>query len=166
MQMWRSGGLASWRNDRPCGLNTTNVVFAVSNTNVAQLFSVVFNPFSFLPFLEVTPGDSLVRRSISQQKSGVSVTIDDPIRSTRQPSPPRGKVSNIIHVTNLVSTRSNKTRGTGKSCRTFTTRNVFVLFCPSDLNSAFLLRIKPPRWSWMKYVVWTPALTSPAVSRK
>nr|XP_024662003.1 apoptotic chromatin condensation inducer in the nucleus isoform X1 [Maylandia zebra] len=51
---------------------------------------------------KVTPSDSLVRRSISQQKSGVSVTIDDPVRTTRQPSPPRGKVSNIIHVTNLV----------------------------------------------------------------
>ncbi|XP_051800066.1 apoptotic chromatin condensation inducer 1b isoform X2 [Acanthochromis polyacanthus] len=51
---------------------------------------------------KVTPSDSLVRRSISQQKSGVSVTIDDPVRSNKQPSPPRGKVSNIIHVTNLV----------------------------------------------------------------
>ncbi|KAM4537516.1 apoptotic chromatin condensation inducer 1b isoform 3-T3 [Odontesthes bonariensis] len=51
---------------------------------------------------KVTPSDSLVRRSISQQKSGVSVTIDDPVRTTAQPSPPRGKVSNIIHVTNLV----------------------------------------------------------------
>ncbi|KAM4564744.1 apoptotic chromatin condensation inducer 1b [Fundulus diaphanus] len=51
---------------------------------------------------KVTPSDSLVRRSISQQKSGVSVTIDDPVRTTRQPSPPRGKVSNIIHVINLV----------------------------------------------------------------
>uniref|UniRef100_A0A667YYM6 Apoptotic chromatin condensation inducer 1b n=1 Tax=Myripristis murdjan TaxID=586833 RepID=A0A667YYM6_9TELE len=51
---------------------------------------------------KVTPSDSLVRRSISQQKSGVSITIDDPVRTTRQPSPPRGKVSNIIHVTNLV----------------------------------------------------------------
>ncbi|KAM9335828.1 apoptotic chromatin condensation inducer 1b isoform 2-T2 [Symphorus nematophorus] len=52
--------------------------------------------------MKVTPSDSLVRRSISQQKSGVSVTIDDPVRTTRQPSPPHGKVSNIIHVTNLV----------------------------------------------------------------
>ncbi|XP_014883458.1 apoptotic chromatin condensation inducer 1b [Poecilia latipinna] len=51
---------------------------------------------------KVTPSDSLVRRSISQQKSGVSVTIDDPVRAARQPSPPRGKVSNIIHVINLV----------------------------------------------------------------
>uniref|UniRef100_A0A3P8S6I0 Apoptotic chromatin condensation inducer 1b n=1 Tax=Amphiprion percula TaxID=161767 RepID=A0A3P8S6I0_AMPPE len=50
----------------------------------------------------ITPSDSLVRRSISQQKSGVSVTIDDPVRSNKQPSPARGKVSNIIHVTNLV----------------------------------------------------------------
>ncbi|XP_074555237.1 apoptotic chromatin condensation inducer 1b isoform X2 [Halichoeres trimaculatus] len=51
---------------------------------------------------KVTPSDSLVRRSISQQKSGVSVTIDDPVRTNRQPSPPHGKVSNIVHVTNLV----------------------------------------------------------------
>ncbi|XP_068444561.1 apoptotic chromatin condensation inducer 1b isoform X3 [Clinocottus analis] len=51
---------------------------------------------------KVTPSDSLVRRSISQQKSGVSVTIDDPVRAARQPSPPHGQVSNIIHVTNLV----------------------------------------------------------------
>ncbi|KAM8899233.1 apoptotic chromatin condensation inducer 1b isoform 2-T2 [Spinachia spinachia] len=51
---------------------------------------------------KVTPSDSLVRRSISQQKSGVSVTIDDPVRAARQPSPPHGKVSNIIHVINLV----------------------------------------------------------------
>ncbi|XP_075948743.1 apoptotic chromatin condensation inducer 1b isoform X4 [Anarhichas minor] len=51
---------------------------------------------------KVIPSDSLVRRSISQQKSGVSVTIDDPVRAARQPSPPHGEVSNIIHVTNLV----------------------------------------------------------------
>ncbi|XP_077401081.1 apoptotic chromatin condensation inducer 1b isoform X2 [Vanacampus margaritifer] len=51
---------------------------------------------------KASPNDGLVRRSISQQRSGVSITIDDPIRSTRQPSPPRGKLSNIIHVTNLV----------------------------------------------------------------
>lgn len=50
----------------------------------------------------VMPSDSLVRRSISQQKSGVSITIDDPVRAARQPSPPRGRVSNIIHVCNLV----------------------------------------------------------------
>lgn len=51
---------------------------------------------------KVTPSDSLVRRSISQQKSGVSITIDDPIRTGRQLSPPRGKTSNIIHVLHLV----------------------------------------------------------------
>ncbi|XP_048039795.1 apoptotic chromatin condensation inducer 1b [Megalobrama amblycephala] len=51
---------------------------------------------------KVTPNDSLVRRSISQQKSGVSITIDDPIRTGRQLSPPRGKTSKIIHVCNLV----------------------------------------------------------------
>ncbi|CAB1351540.1 unnamed protein product [Coregonus sp. 'balchen'] len=51
---------------------------------------------------KVIPSDTLVRRSISQQKSGVSVTIDDPVRTAKQPSPPRGKVSNIVHVCNLV----------------------------------------------------------------
>ncbi|XP_061588759.1 apoptotic chromatin condensation inducer in the nucleus isoform X2 [Cololabis saira] len=50
----------------------------------------------------VTPSDTLIRRSISQQKSGVSITIDDPVRTAQQPSPPRGKVSNIVHVCNLV----------------------------------------------------------------
>ncbi|CAN9503298.1 unnamed protein product [Ophioblennius macclurei] len=50
----------------------------------------------------VTPGDTLIRRSISQQKTGVSITIDDPVRTARQPSPPRGKVSTIVHVCNLV----------------------------------------------------------------
>ncbi|KAA0723141.1 Apoptotic chromatin condensation inducer in the nucleus [Triplophysa tibetana] len=51
---------------------------------------------------EFSPNDSLGRRSISQQKSGVSITIDDPIRPSRELSPPRGKTSNIIHVCNLV----------------------------------------------------------------
>uniref|UniRef100_A0A8C9T1I5 Apoptotic chromatin condensation inducer 1b n=1 Tax=Scleropages formosus TaxID=113540 RepID=A0A8C9T1I5_SCLFO len=51
---------------------------------------------------DVTPSDTLVRRSISQQKSGVSITIDDPVRSTKQPSPPRGKITNIVHICNLV----------------------------------------------------------------
>ncbi|XP_035025377.1 apoptotic chromatin condensation inducer in the nucleus [Hippoglossus stenolepis] len=50
----------------------------------------------------VTPSDTLIRRSISQQKTGVSITIDDPVRTSQQPSPPRGKVSNIVHVCNLV----------------------------------------------------------------
>ncbi|XP_019959990.2 apoptotic chromatin condensation inducer in the nucleus [Paralichthys olivaceus] len=50
----------------------------------------------------VTPSDTLIRRSISQQKTGVSITIDDPVRTSCQPSPPRGKVSNIVHVCNLV----------------------------------------------------------------
>ncbi|XP_037642249.1 apoptotic chromatin condensation inducer in the nucleus isoform X2 [Sebastes umbrosus] len=50
----------------------------------------------------VTTGDTLIRRSISQQKTGVSITIDDPVRSAKQPSPPRGKVSNIVHICNLV----------------------------------------------------------------
>ncbi|KAK2860263.1 hypothetical protein Q7C36_004429 [Tachysurus vachellii] len=51
---------------------------------------------------KVTPNDSVVRRSISQQKVAVSITIDDPVRTGRQLSPPRGKTSNIIHVCNLV----------------------------------------------------------------
>ncbi|XP_041804593.1 apoptotic chromatin condensation inducer in the nucleus [Chelmon rostratus] len=50
----------------------------------------------------VTPSDTLIRRSISQQKTGVSITIDDPVRTSRQPSPPRGKVSSIVHISNLV----------------------------------------------------------------
>ncbi|XP_061791768.1 uncharacterized protein acin1a [Nerophis lumbriciformis] len=50
----------------------------------------------------VTTGETLIRRSISQQKTSVSITIDDPVRTNRQPSPPRGKVSNIVHVNNLV----------------------------------------------------------------
>lgn len=50
----------------------------------------------------VTPSDTLIRRSISQQKSGVSITIDDPVRTAKQPSPPRGKLSNIVHICNLV----------------------------------------------------------------
>uniref|UniRef100_A0A8C9R2W7 Apoptotic chromatin condensation inducer 1b n=1 Tax=Scleropages formosus TaxID=113540 RepID=A0A8C9R2W7_SCLFO len=52
--------------------------------------------------LETQVVDTLVRRSISQQKSGVSITIDDPVRSTKQPSPPRGKITNIVHICNLV----------------------------------------------------------------
>lgn len=67
-----------------------------------HLAVLLAHPSPFLLFPTVTPSDSVVRRSISQQKSGVSVTIDDPVRTTRQPSPPHGKVSNIIHVTNLV----------------------------------------------------------------
>ncbi|XP_076829867.1 apoptotic chromatin condensation inducer in the nucleus-like [Brachyhypopomus gauderio] len=51
---------------------------------------------------KVTPNDSVVRRSISQQKVGVSVTIDDPVRTGRQLSPPRGKPTHIIHICNLV----------------------------------------------------------------
>uniref|UniRef100_A0A8C6UGM9 Apoptotic chromatin condensation inducer 1a n=1 Tax=Neogobius melanostomus TaxID=47308 RepID=A0A8C6UGM9_9GOBI len=50
----------------------------------------------------VAQSDILIRRSISQQKTGVSITIDDPVRTARQPSPPRGNVSNIVHVCNLV----------------------------------------------------------------
>ncbi|KAK5602970.1 hypothetical protein CRENBAI_017281 [Crenichthys baileyi] len=50
----------------------------------------------------VTPSDTLIRRSISQQKTGVSITIDDPVRTARQPSPPRGEASSIVHIWNLV----------------------------------------------------------------
>lgn len=56
-------------------------------------------------YLIVTLGDTLTRRSISQQKSGVSITIDDPVRTAQVPSPPRGKISNIVHISNLVSHR-------------------------------------------------------------
>ncbi|XP_042332920.1 apoptotic chromatin condensation inducer in the nucleus isoform X4 [Sceloporus undulatus] len=51
---------------------------------------------------KVTLSDTLTRRSISQQRSGVSITIDDPVRIAQVPSPPRGKVSNIVHICNLV----------------------------------------------------------------
>lgn len=51
---------------------------------------------------KVTLSDTLLRRSISRQKTGVSITIDDPVRSTQAPSPPRGKVTNIVHISNLV----------------------------------------------------------------
>lgn len=51
---------------------------------------------------KVTLSDTLTRRSISQQRSGVSITIDDPVRTAQIPSPPRGKVSNIVHICNLV----------------------------------------------------------------
>lgn len=54
----------------------------------------------------VTPSDTLIRRSISQQKTGVSITIDDPVRTARQPSPPRGQVSSIVHIWNLVRKHS------------------------------------------------------------
>uniref|UniRef100_A0A6I8NGZ0 Apoptotic chromatin condensation inducer 1 n=1 Tax=Ornithorhynchus anatinus TaxID=9258 RepID=A0A6I8NGZ0_ORNAN len=51
---------------------------------------------------KVSLGDTLTRRSISQQKSGVSITIDDPVRTAQVPSPPRGKISSIVHISNLV----------------------------------------------------------------
>uniref|UniRef100_A0ACB8EWL7 Apoptotic chromatin condensation inducer in the nucleus n=1 Tax=Sphaerodactylus townsendi TaxID=933632 RepID=A0ACB8EWL7_9SAUR len=51
---------------------------------------------------KVTLSDTLTRRSISQQRSGVSITIDDPVRTAQVPSPPRGKVTNIVHICNLV----------------------------------------------------------------
>ncbi|XP_068098110.1 apoptotic chromatin condensation inducer in the nucleus isoform X3 [Hyperolius riggenbachi] len=53
--------------------------------------------------VRVTLGDTLLRRSISQQKTGVSITIDDPVRTASQePSPPRRKPSCIVHICNLV----------------------------------------------------------------
>ncbi|XP_044276858.1 apoptotic chromatin condensation inducer in the nucleus [Varanus komodoensis] len=51
---------------------------------------------------KVTLTDTLTRRSISQQRSSVSITIDDPVRTAQAPSPPRGKVSSIVHICNLV----------------------------------------------------------------
>lgn len=63
-------------------------------------------------YLIVTLGDTLTRRSISQQKSGVSITIDDPVRTAQVPSPPRGKISNIVHISNLVSHRHRVPPGT------------------------------------------------------
>ncbi|XP_044130066.1 apoptotic chromatin condensation inducer in the nucleus isoform X3 [Bufo gargarizans] len=53
--------------------------------------------------VRVTLGDTLLRRSISQQKTNVSITIDDPVRTaSQQPSPPRRKPSCIVHICNLV----------------------------------------------------------------
>ncbi|XP_075067500.1 apoptotic chromatin condensation inducer in the nucleus isoform X2 [Mixophyes fleayi] len=53
--------------------------------------------------VRVTLGDTLLRRSVSQQKTGVSITIDDPVRTaSQQPSPPRRKPSCIVHICNLV----------------------------------------------------------------
>ncbi|KAJ7313126.1 hypothetical protein JRQ81_004396 [Phrynocephalus forsythii] len=54
------------------------------------------------PHPTITLSDTLTRRSISQQRSGVSITIDDPVRTAQVPSPPRGKVSKIVHICNLV----------------------------------------------------------------
>uniref|UniRef100_A0A8C9WS90 SAP domain-containing protein n=1 Tax=Scleropages formosus TaxID=113540 RepID=A0A8C9WS90_SCLFO len=89
----------------------TQVVLAESQENgqrdakreeeAAQESKTLFLNVSF-SYLLVVPSDMLVRRSISQQKSGVSVTIDDPVRSAKQPSPPRGNITNIIHICNLV----------------------------------------------------------------
>ncbi|KYO38923.1 apoptotic chromatin condensation inducer in the nucleus isoform A [Alligator mississippiensis] len=51
---------------------------------------------------KVTLTDTLTRRSISQQRLGVSITIDDPVRTAQFPSPPRAKPSHIVHICNLV----------------------------------------------------------------
>lgn len=75
-----------------------------------------FNVSSFDFCFLVTPNDSVVRRSISQQKVAVSITIDDPVRTGRQLSPPRGKTSNIIHVCNLVSVARVCVGGPGRGC--------------------------------------------------
>ncbi|XP_034038354.1 apoptotic chromatin condensation inducer in the nucleus [Thalassophryne amazonica] len=50
----------------------------------------------------VIPSDLLIRRSISQEMLGVSITIDDPVRRAWHPSPPHGNVSSIVHICNLV----------------------------------------------------------------
>lgn len=72
----------------------------MSNSCPYSLSLLVFSPEN-----AVTPSDTLIRRSISQQKTGVSITIDDPVRTARQPSPPRSKVSCIVHISNLVRRR-------------------------------------------------------------
>lgn len=74
--------------------------FWIEKSDILNDLSLPFFLFCFL--LKVAPSDTLIRRSISQQKSGVSITIDDPVRTAKQPSPPRGKLSNIVHVCNLV----------------------------------------------------------------
>ncbi|KAK1152908.1 hypothetical protein AOXY_G30614 [Acipenser oxyrinchus oxyrinchus] len=51
---------------------------------------------------KATPSGTLVRRSINQQKSGMSVTIEDPVRTAQHPSPPHSKITNIVHISNLV----------------------------------------------------------------
>ncbi|TMS02048.1 Apoptotic chromatin condensation inducer in the nucleus [Larimichthys crocea] len=90
-----------WRNRRRknnAGLPETKRKNSVSEEALETQTSVKLDGEA----KKVTPSESLVRRSISQQKSGVSVTIDDPVRTTSQPSPSQAKISNIIHVTNLV----------------------------------------------------------------
>ena len=43
------------------------------------------------------------RRSVAQQRRGVTVTIDDPVRAAPRPSPPRARPTPIVHLCNLVS---------------------------------------------------------------
>lgn len=79
------------------------------NTALGWLVITLFGGFLyffFSPFCTVATSEALIRRSISQQRTGVSITIDDPVRTARQPSPPRGKVSCIVHISNLVGTSS------------------------------------------------------------
>lgn len=42
------------------------------------------------------------RRSVAQQRRGVTVTIDDPVRAAPRPSPPRARPTPIVHLCNLV----------------------------------------------------------------
>lgn len=95
---------------RPCLIKNFYSLKGTDKVAHHTFSNLVFSPFTPPPLLfllptptpSVTPSDTVVRRSISQQSCGVSITIDDPVRTTRQLSPPHGKVSNIIHVTNLV----------------------------------------------------------------
>ncbi|KAK7159530.1 hypothetical protein R3I94_005769 [Phoxinus phoxinus] len=74
----------------------------MEGSNQVSMETEPLSPWRDVDMKTVAPSDTLIRRSISQQKSGVSITIDDPVRTAKQPSPPRGKLSNIVHVCNLV----------------------------------------------------------------
>lgn len=75
----------------------------------------LFNP-PRPPILTVTLTDTLTRRSISQQRLGVSITIDDPVRTAQFPSPPRAKPSHIVHICNLVRRGEARPRGGISGC--------------------------------------------------
>ncbi|KAG5846233.1 hypothetical protein ANANG_G00147630 [Anguilla anguilla] len=53
------------------------------------------------PSKKAPPSGTRVRHS-SQQKSGVSLTAEDPVCSAQKPPPPHSKGTNIIHICNLV----------------------------------------------------------------
>lgn len=128
----------------------------------------------FLIFLSVTPSDTLVRRSISQQKSGVSVTIDDPVRTSRQPSPPRGKISNIIHVTNLVRNSGHYiTRKEWNSIisllncavccwvwRLELTQRTTIMWGKWLYRNILHLQTQHTHFSWIMHIMWMPVKTT------